>query len=551
MKRTSLRYYAYKSGGALLALALLALLMAGVPAQGPGSRRPFRPGPAGRAASPRGSGQQSAALPGPRHRDRPAAEPRPDLQRYTRSQRRLGITRPGLSTTCWPRRRSRRGQQERRRDTSSRARPRTCSPWLQLPAAPPYRRQPLGGLRATSAPRTTPPCGQPVLLVGPHFAYIQPLLRNFGRLVTEREIIVAAPTARSAARSSRAGDPDHPAGGERLLGPGGAREQLGVAQQSLALARELHDRNRIQVEVGTLAPLELVQSEAAIATREEDIIRATAAVGDAEDELRRLLNLPPGRLWETPSSPRPEPEIERGSPSTSTRRSARPWPSGPSCAPRSSSSSRPGSSRWSSAASSSRSSTCGVDYGYNGAAPGAFRRRPRPDHRLRLPRAGRPISTSPIPIQNRAARAQSAIANLEVDRTRIEFEDQQSVVSTEVRRAARAVETAAKQIDAARISRQFQERNLDAERKRYENGLSTSFQITQIQEDLTLARSREVTARITYRTALAEYYRVDRPAARAGGGRHRRPRGASPTSRCRFRLRRDPLFGEDSGRAWE
>jgi hypothetical protein len=38
--------------------------------------------------------------------------------------------------------------------------------------------------------------------------------------------------------------------------------------------------------------------------------------------------------------------------------------------------------------------------------------------------------------------------------------------------------------------------------------MSTSFQITQIQEDVTQARSNEVTAKITYRTALAEYYRA-------------------------------------------
>jgi outer membrane protein TolC len=111
------------------------------------------------------------------------------------------------------------------------------------------------------------------------------------------------------------------------------------------------------------------------------------------------------------------------------------------------------------------------------------------------------------PLQNRAARAQSAIANLAVERVETLLDEQRTLISTEVRRAARAVETAAKQIDAARVSREFQEKNLDAERKRYENGMSTSFQITQIQEDVTEARSREVTATIAYRTALAEYYR--------------------------------------------
>jgi len=43
---------------------------------------------------------------------------------------------------------------------------------------------------------------------------------------------------------------------------------------------------------------------------------------------------------------------------------------------------------------------------------------------------------------------------------------------------------------------------LDQDSKRYENGLSTSFQVLQIQEDLTAARSRQVAAIAGYRRAL-------------------------------------------------
>jgi outer membrane protein TolC len=76
-----------------------------------------------------------------------------------------------------------------------------------------------------------------------------------------------------------------------------------------------------------------------------------------------------------------------------------------------------------------------------------------------------------------------------------------------VRRAVRGIETAEKVIVAAHLSRGFQEKNLDAEKKRYENGMSTSFLITQIQDQLTLAKQSEVNAVVGYRTALAEYYR--------------------------------------------
>ena len=81
-------------------------------------------------------------------------------------------------------------------------------------------------------------------------------------------------------------------------------------------------------------------------------------------------------------------------------------------------------------------------------------------------------------------------------------------IRTEVRTAARGVETAGKQIDSARVSRELAEKNLDAAQKRYENGLWTSFQVLEIQEDLTAARSREVEAITGYRRALLAYFRA-------------------------------------------
>ena len=59
------------------------------------------------------------------------------------------------------------------------------------------------------------------------------------------------------------------------------------------------------------------------------------------------------------------------------------------------------------------------------------------------------------PLQNRAARAQSRIADLSLDQGRLELQDLMLTIRTEVRTAARGVETAGKQIDAARVSREL------------------------------------------------------------------------------------------------
>jgi outer membrane protein len=338
------------------------------------------------------------------------------------------------------------------------------------------------------------------------FSFSQPLLRDFGRIINERPIQIA----RFNDRISREDF-------ERqvtlltqqvinaYLALVEARQQLGVAQESLSLARELHSRNRIQVEVGTMAPLELVQSEAAIATRDEDIIRSTSTVGDAADDLRQLLNLPPGPLWETEIEPTTKPEVEpltiNVDQAIQTAYAERPEVRTQEIAlerlrldslffrnqmlPALDLSLSYRTGGFGVDLNDSFSQITGLDF---------------PTWRVTLDFA--------FPIQNRTARAASAIADIDVDQAGVQLEQQRTVVATEVRQAARALDTAIKQIDASRISREFQEKNLDAERKRYENGMSTSFQITQIQEELTRARSREVSSIINYRRALTEYHRA-------------------------------------------
>lgn len=340
----------------------------------------------------------------------------------------------------------------------------------------------------------------------PSLSFTQPLLRGRGRLPFEHDLLVA----RYASDTGRENFSLQVIAIVQQVvnaywGLVNAREQLVVAEQSLALAKELHGRNRIQVDVGTMAPLELVQSEAAIATREEDIIRATSAVGDAEDVLRRLLNVPPGDLWQKPIVPVTEPETEHIAidldESIKTALASR---------------------------AEIRAQQLAVDkarldaaVSRNGLLPGlnltlkntlnggAKTYREAFDQAAGYDFPGWTATlVLSYPIQNRAARALAASDSLEVDRNLTVLEQQKLVVQTEVRTAARAVQTAAKTIDAARKAREFQEKNLDAEKKRYENGMSTSFQITRVQDDLTQARSSEVSATIAYRTALAEFYRT-------------------------------------------
>ncbi len=67
---------------------------------------------------------------------------------------------------------------------------------------------------------------------------------------------------------------------------------LEVKRLSLQLAYDLVKINEAQVNVGTLAPIEVLQAKASAASREVEIINAEKTVRDVEDSLKRLLNIP-------------------------------------------------------------------------------------------------------------------------------------------------------------------------------------------------------------------------------------------------------------------
>ena len=112
------------------------------------------------------------------------------------------------------------------------------------------------------------------------------------------------------------------------------------------------------------------------------------------------------------------------------------------------------------------------------------------------------------PIQNRAGKAAVVIADLAYEEGQDTLEDLRLAIKTDVRRTVRAVESAAEAIDLALISRELEEQNLDAEGKRYENGLSTTYQVLEIQEDLSAAQSRYVSSIAAYRRALVLYFKA-------------------------------------------
>jgi outer membrane protein len=110
------------------------------------------------------------------------------------------------------------------------------------------------------------------------FAISQPLLNGFGRVPNERYIRIARINKnatdeafiQSIITDLTAVEDDY---WELVF----ARGNVSVQQQAVALAQRLYDDNKRQVEVGTLAPIEIVRAQAQVATAQQALIVAQTA----------------------------------------------------------------------------------------------------------------------------------------------------------------------------------------------------------------------------------------------------------------------------------
>lgn len=69
-----------------------------------------------------------------------------------------------------------------------------------------------------------------------------------------------------------------------------ANDNLTVAEAALKAAQELLASNRAKAKAGVMSIVDVLQAEAAVASRVEQVLIAEKAIRDQEDQLRRLLN---------------------------------------------------------------------------------------------------------------------------------------------------------------------------------------------------------------------------------------------------------------------
>jgi outer membrane protein TolC len=108
-----------------------------------------------------------------------------------------------------------------------------------------------------------------------------------------------------------------------------------------------------------------------------------------------------------------------------------------------------------------------------------------------------------VPIGNRQAKAEFAKARIARRKAETDLLNQEQTIRVEVRQAARGVESGMKRVEASRANVTLQRAKLDAEQKKFDNGMSTSFEVLTFQKDLADSELRLVRAGLDYAKALA------------------------------------------------
>lgn len=143
------------------------------------------------------------------------------------------------------------------------------------------------------------------------FLLTQPLLRGRGSLVTQGPLILARNNYSISLFDFKKTTIDTVASTEKIYWDlVFSVDNLKVQEFALRQAQQLLEDTRERVRLGNRTPNDVVQAEAEVASREEDIILAEQQVRDAEDQLKAITNLlNMEKFWESPIVPLDRPTL--------------------------------------------------------------------------------------------------------------------------------------------------------------------------------------------------------------------------------------------------
>lgn len=271
-------------------------------------------------------------------------------------------------------------------------------------------------------------------------------------------------------------------------------KDLETKQKALDLAKRFQEETRLKIQAGVLAPIEQISADAQVASREQDIIVSQTSVGNAED----ILKLDLGFTKDSPEWNRHvKPIQEPRQVDTSEYRESELIDKALGIRPELKEFQAKMEKDSLNVAVAKNATLPQLNLvgglSYNGlAGDGIFGKifvnqgfSDAWDQITHFDYKSWMVGLSlRYPIGNRSARYAYQGARLQQTSTQILFEKRKLVIANEVRLSLRNLEAADKRVAASKVNLDLQKQKLDAEEKKFQNGLSTAFQVLSYQNDL-------------------------------------------------------------------
>ena len=312
-----------------------------------------------------------------------------------------------------------------------------------------------------------------------------------------------------------------------------------VAQGSLDLARQSLRNNQRRVEVGTMAPIDIVEAEAEVARQEEAVIVRLGQIQAMEDNLRTLiLNPSQPDFWTTKLEPAEQPVLTE-------------QPVDLQGAIRNALENRTDLVQLRKQIESTDldirfnqdqklpAVNLSASYGLTGVAGTQFIYGPDPGDGTppSIVRTSQRSFTDALsdvfrndfrswsfrvdvsyPIGSSQADVALAQNKLSKQQAQVGQRQLEIAVTAQVRDAVRDISTTLERVQATRKARDLMEKRLEAENKRLAVGLSDTFKLFQAQRDLDNAKQSELQSIIDYNRALIDLEAVQIVPLGGGGG---------------------------------
>jgi outer membrane protein TolC len=304
-----------------------------------------------------------------------------------------------------------------------------------------------------------------------------------------------------------------------------ARDNLRAQQQSLDLAKRSLADNEKRVQIGTMAPIDIVEAQSEVARNDEGVIVAEAAIKQAEDRLRALIFDPKvPDFWTMGIEPTDTMPFQAYAVDVdgAVRRAL--------------------ANRTDVQLAQNQIEQTEVNLKF-------FRSQVLPEVNANVAYQAnavggsvlQPITSFPPTATERSVLSQRGFGSVlgdvftsefpawtfgvsisypvgdntqKTNLSRATLQYQQSLtqlrnielqVATQIRDSARSVQTNQKRVDSARAARDLAEQRLAAEEKKFAAGIQTSFFVFQAQRDLAQARTNEVRAIADYNKSIVDF----------------------------------------------